>query len=132
MRTELNVVLERRSRSEQYQAMNCSIANLISLEARFGRLRGTESVNLRIAISQNKILIQWLRMIERSFSVNNWPWRTTALIFRVLGKLVGIRAHDALSFSLAWILMTLVALVASTIPASQAARTDLISVLHSE
>jgi predicted permease len=46
--------------------------------------------------------------------------------------LVGIKPHDAVSFSLAWILMTAVALLASTIPASQAARTDLVSILHSE
>jgi ABC-type antimicrobial peptide transport system permease subunit len=46
--------------------------------------------------------------------------------------LVGIKPHDALSFSLAWILMTAIALLASTIPASHAARTDLVSVLHSE
>jgi ABC-type lipoprotein release transport system permease subunit len=48
------------------------------------------------------------------------------------GMLVGVQPHDALSFSLAWILMTVVALVASTIPASHAAHTDLVSVLHSE
>ncbi len=46
--------------------------------------------------------------------------------------LVGVTPHDPVSFSLAWVLMTIVALLASTIPASQAARTDLISVLHSE
>ena len=46
--------------------------------------------------------------------------------------LVGVKPHDALSFSLAWILMTAIALLASTIPASHAARTDLVSVLHSE
>jgi putative ABC transport system permease protein len=46
--------------------------------------------------------------------------------------LVGVKPHDAMSFSLAWILMTVVALLASTIPASHAARTDLVSVLHSE
>jgi putative ABC transport system permease protein len=46
--------------------------------------------------------------------------------------LVGVKPHDAMSFSLAWILMTIVALLASTIPASHAARTDLVSVLHSE
>ena len=55
-----------------------------------------------------------------------------ALSKLLASMLVGIQPHDALSFSLAWILMTLVALVASTIPASQAARTDLLSVLHSE
>lgn len=46
--------------------------------------------------------------------------------------LVGVTPHDPVSFSLAWALMTIVALLASTIPASQAARTDSISVLHSE
>jgi ABC-type lipoprotein release transport system permease subunit len=46
--------------------------------------------------------------------------------------LVGVRPHDAVSFSLAWMLMTTIALVASTIPAAHAARTDLVSVLHSE
>jgi ABC-type lipoprotein release transport system permease subunit len=46
--------------------------------------------------------------------------------------LVGVTPHDAVSFSLAWALMTAVALLASTIPAAQAARTDLVSVLHSE
>jgi ABC-type lipoprotein release transport system permease subunit len=46
--------------------------------------------------------------------------------------LVGVTAHDAVSFSLARGLMTAVALIASTIPATQAARTDLVSVLHSE
>jgi ABC-type lipoprotein release transport system permease subunit len=46
--------------------------------------------------------------------------------------LVGVTAHDAVSFSVAWGLMTAVALIASTIPATQAARTDLVSVLHSE
>jgi predicted permease len=46
--------------------------------------------------------------------------------------LVGVTRHDPVSFSLAWALMTVVALLASTLPASQAARTDLITVLHSD
>jgi predicted permease len=46
--------------------------------------------------------------------------------------LVGVTPHDPVSFSLAWALMTVVALLASTLPASQAARTDLITVLHSD
>jgi ABC-type lipoprotein release transport system permease subunit len=41
-------------------------------------------------------------------------------------------AHDAVFFSVAWALMTAVALIASIIPATQAARSDLVSVLHSE
>jgi predicted permease len=55
------------------------------------------------------------------------------LLSRLLTSvLIGIRPHDALSFSLAWVLMTTIALLASIVPASSAARTDLVSVLHSE
>jgi len=58
---------------------------------------------------------------------------TALLLSKLLASmLVGVKPHDAISFSLAWILMTAVALLASTIPASHAARTDLVSVLHSE
>lgn len=46
--------------------------------------------------------------------------------------LVGVTPHDALSFSLAWVLMTLVALSASVVPAMGAARTELLSVLRWE
>jgi predicted permease len=46
--------------------------------------------------------------------------------------LVGVTPHDPISFSLAWALMTTVALLASAIPASQAARTNLIAILHSD
>ncbi len=46
--------------------------------------------------------------------------------------LVGVKAHDPVSLSLAWALMTLIALVGSCVPARNAARTNVISVLHSE
>ncbi len=46
--------------------------------------------------------------------------------------LVGVTSHDALTFTLAWVLMTTVALLASTVPAANAARTDLVAVLHAE
>ena len=46
--------------------------------------------------------------------------------------LVGVTGHDPVSLSAALALMTVIALLASMIPAAQAARTDLISVLHSE
>jgi predicted permease len=46
--------------------------------------------------------------------------------------LVGVTAHDAVSFWLAWTVMTIVALIASTLPAADAARTNLLAVLHSE
>jgi len=50
----------------------------------------------------------------------------------LVSTLVGVTPHDTLSFSLAWVLMTLIALLASMIPAVNAARTDLISVLRQE
>ena len=55
------------------------------------------------------------------------------LLSRLLSSLlVGVTPHDAISFWTAWALMTMVALIASTLPAADAARTDLLSVLHSE
>jgi ABC-type lipoprotein release transport system permease subunit len=48
------------------------------------------------------------------------------------GMLVGVKAYDLLSFTLAWTMMSCVALLASAFPALKAARTDPISVLHSE
>jgi predicted permease len=46
--------------------------------------------------------------------------------------LVGVSPRDPASFAAAWLLMTLIALLASAIPASQAARINLIAVLHSD
>ncbi len=46
--------------------------------------------------------------------------------------LVGVKVHDPASLSFAWILMTLIALLGSGLPAMVAARTDVNSVLHSE
>lgn len=55
------------------------------------------------------------------------------LLSRLLaGTLVGVTPHDVLSLSLAWLLMTIIALIASIIPAVDAARTDLLSVLRQE
>jgi predicted permease len=52
---------------------------------------------------------------------------------RILASmLVGVKVHDPVSLSLAWALMTLIALVGSCVPARNAARTNVISVLHSE
>jgi ABC-type antimicrobial peptide transport system permease subunit len=55
------------------------------------------------------------------------------LLSRLLaGTLVGVAPNDAMSFSLAWALMTGIALLASVVPAVDAARTDLLAVLRSE
>jgi predicted permease len=55
------------------------------------------------------------------------------LLSRLLAStLVGITPYDTLSFSLAWGLMTMIALFASMFPAARAARTDLMAVLRQE
>jgi ABC-type antimicrobial peptide transport system permease subunit len=46
--------------------------------------------------------------------------------------LVGVTPHDPLSFSLAWALMTIIALIASIVPAVGATQTSLLSVLRRE
>ncbi len=46
--------------------------------------------------------------------------------------LVGVTVHDPISFSFAWVLMTLLSLMGCSLPAMNAARTDIVSVLHSE
>jgi ABC-type antimicrobial peptide transport system permease subunit len=47
-------------------------------------------------------------------------------------RAVDIQVHDPVSLSLAGALMTLIALVGCSLPARNAARTNVISVLHSE
>lgn len=55
------------------------------------------------------------------------------LVDRLLaGMLVGVKVHDPVSISLAWSLMTLIALAGSCLPAINAAHTNVISALHSE
>jgi ABC-type antimicrobial peptide transport system permease subunit len=55
------------------------------------------------------------------------------LLDRLLAStLVGVKVHDPVSLSIAWTLMTLIALCASTFPAISASRINLVSVLHSE
>lgn len=46
--------------------------------------------------------------------------------------LVGVKVHDAVSLTLAWAVMTLIALLGSSFPALNASRTDVTSVLRSE
>ena len=50
----------------------------------------------------------------------------------LVGMLVGIQVHDPISLSVAGALMTLIALVGCSVPARNAIRTNVISVLHSE
>jgi len=46
--------------------------------------------------------------------------------------LVGVKVHDPIALSLAWALMTIIAILGSSLPAINAAQTDLAFVLHSE
>ncbi|MGA8161932.1 MAG: ABC transporter permease [Acidobacteriaceae bacterium] len=55
------------------------------------------------------------------------------LLSRLLASmLVGVSAHDAVSFAAACVLMVVIAILASAIPAAEAGRTDLVSVLRAE
>jgi ABC-type antimicrobial peptide transport system permease subunit len=79
---------------------------------------------LRLVIAQAAGLIS----IGSTFGIG-----AALLLSQMLASaLVGVTPHDTLSFSSAWVLMTLVALLASSIPAADTARTDLVSVLRSE
>lgn len=96
----------------------------------------TQEMGIRLALgsSRNGVLRLVVMQAARPIALGGIVGLGTAL---VLGKLlasllVGVTPHDPISLSLAWALMTAVALIASAIPASQAAQTDLISVLHSE
>jgi predicted permease len=96
----------------------------------------TQEMGIRLALgaSRRKLLGLIVAQAARLIALGGILGIAAALALSKLlaSMLVGVKPHDALSFSLAWILMTVVALLASTIPASHAARTDLISVLHSE
>ncbi|MGB6686410.1 MAG: ABC transporter permease [Terracidiphilus sp.] len=96
----------------------------------------TQEMGIRLALGASRggllrLVIQeaaGLIFIGSTFGIG-----AALLLSRLLASaLVGITPHDALSYSSAWVLMTTVALLASSIPAADAARTDLISVLRSE
>jgi putative ABC transport system permease protein len=96
----------------------------------------TQEMGIRLALgaSRRGLLTLVVAQAARLIAVGGILGVAGAFLLSKLltSMLVGIKPHDALSFSLAWILMTAIALLASTIPASHAARTDLVSVLHSE
>jgi predicted permease len=48
------------------------------------------------------------------------------------GTLVGVKVHDPVSIAVGWFLMTAIALLASSLPALNASRTDVASVLRAE
>jgi predicted permease len=96
----------------------------------------TQEMGIRLALgaSRGGLLRLIVMQAARLIVVGGVLGMAAALLLsRLLASmLVGVRPHDPLSFALAWALMTIIALLASTVPASNAARTDLISVLHTK
>jgi ABC-type antimicrobial peptide transport system permease subunit len=96
----------------------------------------TQEMGIRLALGASRarvlrlVTVQALRLIlagsvlgvGSAFLLSKW----------LSSMLVGVTGHDPISFSAAWAVMTAIALLASLIPAAQAARIDLISVLRSE
>jgi hypothetical protein len=95
-----------------------------------------QEMGIRLALGSSRpellrlIVMQAMRLILAGGAVGiAGAWFLDRLLASML---VGVKVHDPVSLSLAWALMTLIALLGSSLPARNAARTDLISVLHSE
>jgi predicted lysophospholipase L1 biosynthesis ABC-type transport system permease subunit len=95
-----------------------------------------QEMGIRLALGSSRpellrlIVMQAMRLILAGGVVGiAGAWFLDRLLASML---VGVKVHDPVSLSLAWALMTLIALLGSSLPARSAARTDLISVLHSE
>lgn len=96
----------------------------------------TQEMGIRLALGASRarvlrlVSMQALRLILAGSALG-----LGAVLFLskfLSSMLVGVTRNDPASLFTAWFLMTAVALLASMIPAAEAARTDLISVLHSE
>jgi ABC-type antimicrobial peptide transport system permease subunit len=95
-----------------------------------------QEMGIRLALGASRpellrlIVMQAMRLILAGGVVGiAGAWFLDRLLASML---VGVKVHDPVALSLAWALMTLIALLGSSLPARNAARTDLISVLHSE
>jgi len=95
-----------------------------------------QEMGIRLALGSSRvrllrlIVIQALRLVLAGGAMGiAASWFLDRLLASML---VGVRLHDPLSLSLAWALMTGIAMLGCCVPARSAARTDLISVLHSE
>jgi predicted permease len=91
-------------------------------------------IRLALGASRNGLLRLIVMQAARLIVMGSMLGAGAALLLsRLLASLlVGVKPYDPVSFWTAWALMTIVALIASTLPAADAARTDLLSVLHSE
>ena len=98
----------------------------------------TREMGIRLALGASRarvmrlVSIQALRLIFAGSALGLGAAFLFLLSKLLSSMLVGVTRHDPVSFSAAWVRMTSIALLASLIPAARAARTDLISVLHSE
>jgi ABC-type antimicrobial peptide transport system permease subunit len=79
---------------------------------------------------QRLIVMQAMRLILAGGVVGlAGAWFVDRLL---ASTLVGVNVHDPASLLLAWTMMTGIAVLGSSFPARNAARTDLVSVLRSE
>ncbi len=96
----------------------------------------TQEIGIRLALGASRVRMLRLIITQAAgliFIGSTLGIGVALLLSRLLAsELVGVTPHDTLSFSSAWVLMTVIALLASSIAAADAARTDLVSVLRSE
>jgi predicted permease len=96
----------------------------------------TQEMGIRLALgaSRGGLLRLITRQAARLIVLGGALGVISALLLNrfLASALVGVTPHDTLSLSLAWALMTFIALVACLIPAAHAARTDLQAVLRRE
>ncbi len=94
-----------------------------------------QEMAIRLALGSSRPMLLWLIVSQamRLIIVGGVIGIAAAwLLDRLLASmLVGVKAHDPISLSLAWLLMTLIALLGCYVPARNAAHTDVMSVLHS-
>lgn len=95
-----------------------------------------QEMGIRLALGSSRhellrlIVSQAMRLILAGGIVGiTGAWFLDRLLASML---VGVKMHDPASLTLAWILMTVIALLGSSLPAMSASRTDLVSLLHSE
>ena len=95
-----------------------------------------QEMGIRLALGASRGQVVWLVVLQAAqlIVVGGVAGCGAALLLsRLLASmLVGVSAHDAVSFSAACALMVVIAIIASAIPAAEAGRTDLASVLRSE
>ena len=95
-----------------------------------------QEVGIRMALGASRARVLWLvslQAVRLIVAGGVLGLGASFLLSKFLASmLVGVTGHDAVSLSVAWLLMTVVALLASLIPAAEAARTDPISVIRTE